>query len=208
MSVGLSGKGMDEETQEKVFEPFFTTKEVGKGTGLGLSIVYGIIKQHRGLIDVRSELEKGTTFKISLPLIMSEADQKQETAITPPQGGTETVLIAEDNTEVREITRKTLEKVGYKVIEAEDGEVAVERFRENRESVQLLLLDVVMPRRSVKEVYEEIRKVEADMKVLFMSGYTADIIHKKGLLEEDINYISKPFTTNSLLRKVREALDT
>lgn len=209
ISITDTGRGMDKRTRERIFEPFFTTKELGKGTGLGLSIVYGIIKQHNGYVNVYSEADRGTAFKIYLPIIESEVEEKEAPSAASSQikGGSETLLVAEDDGEVRKFTKTLLERFGYKVKEAEDGEDAVMKFMENKDEVQLLILDVIMPKRNGKEAYEEIRKIRPDTKALFTSGYTADIINKKGILDEGLNFISKPFSTNDLLKKVREALD-
>jgi PAS domain S-box-containing protein len=207
MSVTDSGKGMDETTRQRIFEPFFTTKEVGKGSGLGLAIVYGIIQQHSGHISVYSEPGKGSTFRIYLPLVESEAEAAIPAEIITPKRGTETILVAEDNEDVRKLERKVLEGFGYTVIEAVDGEDAINKFEENKERIQLALLDVIMPKKSGKEVYDNIKKVKPDMKILFSSGYTADIISTKGILEEKMDFISKPVSPNYLLSKIREILD-
>ncbi len=207
ISVADTGSGMDEKTRERIFEPFFTTKEPGKGTGLGLSIVYGIIKQHNGHINVYSELCKGTTFKIYLPLIRSKVAETQPITLSSLEGGTETILVAEDDKEVRKLSKDVLECFGYKVIETGDGEDTINRFKENEDKIQLLILDVIMPKKNGREVYEEIRKIRPDIKVLFMSGYTADIINSKGILEKGANFISKPVSSHEFLRKVREVLD-
>jgi len=207
ISVADTGKGMDEKTQQKIFEPFFTTKEVGKGTGLGLSIVYGIIKQHGGNITVYSEPGKGTTFRIYLPLIESKVEETKVTEITTPKGGTETILIAEDNEEVRVLSKKVLEEFGYKVIDAMDGEDAINKFKENKDSVSLVMVDLIMPKKSGKEAIDEIRKIKPDVKVLLTSGYTFDIISRKGILEEGMDFISKPVTPRDLLAKIRGILD-
>ncbi len=207
ITVTDSGIGVDKSARERIFEPFFTTKETGRGTGLGLSIVYGIIKQHEGFINVYSELGKGTTFKIYLPLIISEVEKTKPAESAVLRRGTETVLLAEDDEAVKKIIRTMLEGFGYKVIEAADGEDAVNKFIENRDNIKLLILDVVMPKKNGKEVYEEIRKAMPDIKALFMSGYTADIVHKKGILEEGLEFIVKPLSPNALLRKVRKILD-
>ncbi|HWR89801.1 MAG TPA: PAS domain S-box protein, partial [Dissulfurispiraceae bacterium] len=207
ISVTDTGVGMDEKTKERIFEPFFTTKEVGKGTGLGLSIVYGIIRQHNGYINVDSEPGKGTTFRIYFPLIKSDVQKaglKEETAL---QGGTETILVAEDEPEVRKITKAMLERFGYDVIEAVDGEDAVRKFKENKDTVRLLLFDVIMPKKNGKEAYEEIAAMQPGIRVLFTSGYAPDIIHKKGILEEGINFITKPVTPKDLLKKVRQVIE-
>ncbi len=207
ISVTDSGSGMDVKTKSRIFEPFFTTKEVGKGTGLGLSIVYGIVKQHNGFITCYSEQGKGATFKIYLPLIDHDAPRTTAGVHLPESGGTETVLVAEDDAAVRSLVKEVLEQFGYTVIEAVDGEDAVSTFTKNRDRVQLLILDVIMPRKNGKEVYEEIRRARPDVKVIFSSGYTADILQKKGIPEEEFNFISKPVSPTALLRKVREALD-
>jgi PAS domain S-box-containing protein len=207
LSVTDTGHGLDENTKERIFEPFFTTKETGKGTGLGLSIVYGIIKQHSGYINVYSELGKGTTFRIYLPTIEKDAAALAVPALPPVIGGTETLLLAEDDTAVRELSKNILEEYGYTVILAEDGEDAAAKFIANPGSIDLLVLDVMMPKKSGKAVYDEARERKPSIKALFMSGYTANMIHKKGILEAGIEFITKPFSPNAFLRKVREVLD-
>ncbi|MBF0558370.1 MAG: response regulator [Nitrospirae bacterium] len=207
VSVTDSGKGMNEKIRQRIFEPFFTTKELGKGTGLGLSLVYGIVKQHNGNINVYSELGQGTTFKMYLPL--SElADFKSDVAeVVAPRGGTETILVAEDNDEVRGLTRKVLEASGYKVIDAVDGEDAVNKFEERKDDIQLVILDVIMPRTSGKDAGERIQKIKRDIRILYVSGYTADVIRQKGILEEKTDFMSKPVSPHGLLMTVREILD-
>ena len=211
VSVSDTGAGMDEKTKERIFEPFFTTKEVGKGTGLGLSMVYGTIKQHNGYINCYSELNKGTTFKIYLPILGSNTEVlNTQSEPSNPQlltSGTETVLVAEDYAGVRELTKSVLEESGYKVMEAVDGEDAIKRFTENKDKIQLLLFDLIMPKKNGKEAYEEIKKICPDIKAIFTSGYTADIIHEKDLLKEGLHFVSKPILPSELLRKVREVLD-
>lgn len=207
ISVTDTGRGMDNKTQQKIFEPFFTTKEVGKGTGLGLSIVYGIIKQHDGNITIYSEPGKGTTFRIYLPLIESKVEETKAAEIITQEGGTETILFAEDNEDVRVISRKVLEENGYAVIDAVNGEDAINKFKENKDRIHLIVVDVIMPKKSGKEAIDEIKKIKPDVNVLFTSGYTFDIINRKGILEEGIDFISKPITPNNLLAKIREILD-
>lgn len=205
-----TGTGMDEMTRERIFEPFFTTKEVGKGTGLGLSMVFGIIKQHNGFINCYSELKKGTTFRIYLPLIRTEDEEYASDAVHAPPvlpRGTETVLVAEDDHSLRKLTRTVLTQFGYTVIEAADGEEAVQRYLENKDAVKLLVLDVVMPKKNGKEAYEEIHALYPAVKAIFLSGYTANLIHRKGILAEGIDFIMKPVTPVDLLMKVREVLD-
>jgi signal transduction histidine kinase/CheY-like chemotaxis protein len=207
ISVRDTGAGMNEKTKERIFEPFFTTKGSGRSTGLGLSIVYGIVKRHNGYILCDSEPGKGTTFKIYLPTIKSET-VKSEAAMPPAVlGGAETVLIAEDDAAVRTLMKEMLVRFGYSVVEAIDGEDAITRFMENRDRIRLLVLDVIMPIKNGKEVFEEITKVRPDVKVIFSSGYTADILQRKGIPEEDQNFIAKPLSPTELLKKVRETLD-
>jgi PAS domain S-box-containing protein len=207
VSVSDTGTGMDEETRQRIFDPFFTTKELGRGTGLGLSIVYGIIKQHNGYVDVYSEMGKGTTFKFYLPLIGTEAGEAAKAGVAVTPRGNETILLAEDEPEVRNSTKIILESYGYKVIEASDGEEAVRKFGENKDAVQILLIDVVMPKKNGREVYEDIIKTRPDVKAIFVSGYTADIMYKKEFLEKGLAFVSKPIAPTDLLRKIREQLD-
>ena len=207
ISVEDTGEGMDEKTRERIFEPFYTTKEVGKGTGLGLSMVYGTIKQHDGYINVYSEPGKGTTFKVYLPLIKSRIEEERPADLPAVERGTETVLVAEDDAQVRDLTKCVLEGYGYQVMEAEDGEEAMQVFNKNKDKIQLLILDVVMPKKNGKEVYDEIKKIRPDIKTVFTSGYNAEIIHKKGMLEKGFGFITKPCSPQELLKKVREELD-
>ena len=207
LSFEDTGSGMDKNTQERIFEPFFTTKEVGKGTGLGLSIVYGIVKQHNGFINVYSELNKGTTFRVYLPVTQSAVAGKKPEKAMPAEGGTETILVGEDDAGVRQLTRIFLEESGYSVIEAVDGDEAIAVFKDNQGRIDLVILDIVMPKKSGKSVADEIRVANPKIPVLFVSGYTANIIHQNGILEEGLNFISKPFSPEALLRKVREVLD-
>ncbi len=209
ISVSDTGGGMDEKTREKIFEPFFTTKEVGKGTGLGLSIVYGIIKQHNGYINCYSEPGKGTTFKIYLPVSLFNLVAKETKAVETPEliAATETVLLAEDEEEVRELTRQILKGSGYKVLEAVDGEDAVNKFVENKDKIDILLFDVIMPKMNGKEAYDKIKKIRPDIKVLLTSGFPADFIHSHGIMEQGLNFVSKPVSPTELLKKIREVLN-
>ena len=210
ITVTDSGCGFDEDTRARIFEPFFTTKEVGKGTGLGLSIVYGIIKQHNGFINCSSSPGRGATFTVYLPVARPSGDiaTMEQTKTEIPRGGSETVLIAEDDREVRKLTRAVLEDFGYTVIEAEDGEEAVTRFREHQDRIRLLLFDVVMPRMNGKEAYDEIRKIRPAIRVIFTSGYNKALVRKKGIREENLDIVMKPISPRDLLNKVREVLDT
>jgi PAS domain S-box-containing protein len=205
LSVSDSGSGMDEATREKIFEPFFTTKEVGKGTGLGLSSVYGIVKQHNGYINVYSEPGIGTTFHVYLP-VMNEIIREDEEIQTPVKGGNETILVAEDNTEVRDFISQILNAHGYAVIEAIDGVDAIEQFKKT-DNIDLLIFDSVMPKKNGREAYNEIYKISANIKVIFTSGYTKDVFLGKGVEDEEFNFLQKPISGDILLQKVREVLD-
>ncbi|HYA31941.1 MAG TPA: PAS domain S-box protein, partial [Thermodesulfovibrionales bacterium] len=207
ITVSDTGEGMDEKTRERIFEPFFTTKELGKGTGLGLALVYAIVKQNEGYIDVRSEPHKGSSFVISLPIIQSEVEKAKTVGTDLPTGGPETILLAEDDRDVRRLTKEVLEKFGYKVIEAQDGEEAVTTFRQHKETVRLLVFDVVMPKKNGLEAYEEIRKIRPEIAVLFTSGYTDKVAFKPGTLAERVYFSEKPISPRKLLHKVRELLD-
>ena len=210
LSVSDTGVGIDEKIRDQIFDPFFTTKEVGKGTGLGLSMVYGIVKQHDGYINWYSEPVKGTTFKIYFPLsrtVPSVDFRETREAVPDVIGGTETILIAEDDAAVRKLTKDILEQSGYTVIEAIDGDDAIKVFMENEEKIRLLILDVIMPKKNGREAYEEIKRINPDIKFFFISGYTANVIHKKGILDKSFNFILKPVSPNELLGKVREVLD-
>lgn len=207
LSVTDTGTGMDEITMMKIFEPFFTTKEPEKGTGLGLAMTYGIIKQHNGFINVYSKVGKGTTFKIYLAVINAEVEKTKPAEVVSVRYGTETILVAEDDEALRKLAKTILENVGYNVIEAEDGEEAIDKFMHNKEKIQLLLLDLIMPKKNGREVYEALRETKPGIKALFLSGYTANLIHEKGILGKEFNFIMKPVGIHELLLKVREVLD-
>jgi PAS domain S-box-containing protein len=207
IAVKDTGEGMNEETKERIFEPFFTTKEIGKGTGLGLSMVYGIIQQHDGYIQVYTELNKGAVFEIYFPVIQSTIKEVPKSVLSPIQRGTETILVAEDDEQVRDLIREILTGAGYTVIEATDGEEALRAFQDNRDEIQLLIFDVVMPKRNGKDVYDEIKIIRPGIKAVFISGYDAHIIHKKEIIEEGLTFISKPISPDVFLKEVREVLD-
>jgi len=202
-----TGVGMDQKTQDRIFEPFFTTKEVGKGTGLGLAVVYGIIKQHEGFITVYSEPGKGTTYKIYLPITKAMIEQKRTLKTADTWDGSETILVAEDDEAVRHLTVKLLTEAGYRVVEASNGEEAVRKYKEQKDAIQLLLLDVIMPRKNGKEVYDEISGIRPDIKTIFMSGHAGDVFERKHINGKRFNIIMKPVSPLSLLHKVREVLD-
>ena len=208
ITVSDTGHGMDAETQKKIFELFFTTKGIGEGTGLGLAISYGIIKQHNGYIKVYSEPGQGTVFKIHLPVVEESAlPDKMAEVPDAAKGGNETVLVAEDDASLRKLTRIVLESYGYSVITAEDGEDAIAKFMENRDKIQLAILDMIMPKKSGKEASEGIRKISPQIKVLFVSGYTMDTVKTRELTESGFDFILKPIRPQDLLRKVRKILD-
>lgn len=209
LSVSDTGSGMDQATRLKIFEPFFTTKEVGRGTGLGLAMAYGIIRQHNGTISVYSEPGKGATFKIYLPLLQRSSQEEQ-----PPRSeasgarGTETILVAEDDKMVLTLMRSVLEEHGYRVLEAQDGEQAVRVFSENRDRIQLVILDTIMPKMNGKQALSAIKALHPDVKALFMSGYTADVISRQGLVDQGFDLMQKPIAPVELLARVRKALDS
>jgi len=210
LAVSDTGQGMDQETQAHMFEPFFTTKEKGKGTGLGLSTVYGIVKQSGGYIWVYSEIGHGTTFKIYLPCVEGTAETTETRATlaaAPPQQGSETILIVEDDAKVRTLVHKMLEKNKYTVIEASNGSEALALCEQFKGPIHLVLTDVVMPQMSGAQLVSRLTAVRPEIKVLYMSGYTDDAIVHHGVLEPGIAFIGKPFNAESLARKVREVLD-
>lgn len=207
LSVTDTGIGMDELTRKRIFEPFFTTKEVDKGTGLGLSIIYGIVKRHHGYITCYSEPGIGTTFNIYFILNQDKITSEIVLAVQQSRGGTETILVAEDDEIVRVLTKTILEKAGYRVIEAVNGLNAVQKFMDHRREVQLLILDLIMPKMNGRDVCAKIREVNPDIGVIFTSGYSADVVNPQELQCEGLEYIAKPMTPHELLRKVREVLD-
>jgi PAS domain S-box-containing protein len=208
LTVSDNGNGMDEQTRNRIFEPFFTTKDVGKGTGLGLAVIYGIIKQHEGYITVYSEPGRGTTFRVYLPLELTDAlEEKNEDKREKSVPGTETILMAEDDDSLRAVTKKTLTRFGYTVIEAVDGEDAVQKFKENQGSIQLLLFDIIMPRMNGYDAYATIQKICPEVKAIFMSGYAPDMIREKAAMADTVPLLTKPLSPTELLQKVRETLD-
>jgi CheY-like chemotaxis protein len=208
LAVSDTGKGIPPEVRSRLFEPFFTTKERGKGTGLGLSTVYGIVKQSGGEIWVYSELGKGTTFKIYLPQVLDDERRPAQVAEpSPVEHGEETLLLAEDEPGVRALARDVLRQHGYQVLEAMDVPDALRICREHPERIDLLLTDVVMPVMSGRELAERVAEIRPEIKVLYMSGYTDNIVVSHGVTSIDKEFLQKPFTPRSLARKVRESLD-
>ncbi len=207
MNVVDTGAGMDERTQDRIFEPFFTTKDIGKGTGLGLSIVYGIVKQYQGFINCSSEVGKGTAFSIYLPLANPTAQESGFKASAIPQGGTETILIAEDDQEIRKLAVTFLENFGYTIVESENGEEAIQLFQQHEDKIRLLLFDVIMPKKNGKEAYDAIRLISPGIKIIFMSGFSMNTNVIKDIVGEGLDFVLKPISPEVLLKKVREVLD-
>jgi CheY-like chemotaxis protein len=204
-----TGVGMDAATQARIFEPFFTTKEPGKGTGLGLSMVHGVVRQHGGAIQVRSVMGGGTTFEIYLPQVTSPVEPARiaETTAGRETPGRETILLAEDEDDVRALTREVLERQGYRVLEASDGLQALQRYEAEGDRIDLVLSDVVMPRMSGRELVDRVRAIRPDTRVLYMSGYTEDAIVRHGVRDASTVLLGKPFAPADLLAKIREVLD-
>jgi CheY-like chemotaxis protein len=206
IAVSDAGVGMPPDVLERLFEPFFTTKDIGKGTGLGLSMVYGIVKQNGGFIDVRSAPNAGTTIEVCLPLVRETPDESVEGPTVAGEGGHETILLVEDEDMVRELTARMLERKGYRVLSASGGKEALDLRKRHRGSIDLLLTDVIMPVMNGRDLFDHIREIEPDLRVLFMSGYTDDVIARHGVLERGMAFLQKPFDYDVLLVKVREAL--
>jgi len=207
LTVSDSGCGMDAETQSHIFEPFFTTKEKGKGTGLGLATVYGIVKQSGGFIWVYSELGKGTSFKIYIPRVDQAEEHSRATAPTAEvPTGTETVLLTEDEQDVREIAREFLESGGYKVVEAKDASDAIELARQHHGAIDLLVTDMVMPGMTGQELAVHLQREYPGLCVVFMSGYSEHAATEMANADPTVRLLSKPFSRGALLRTVRESL--
>jgi PAS domain S-box-containing protein len=209
LTVSDTGVGMDDETRHRIFEPFFTTKATGKGTGLGLATVYGIVKQHGGSVMVKSRPGAGAEFKVLLPLAKGPCDTAStaEPETARPQGGEETILLVEDDAAVRLATRQVLHRYGYNVLDVPSPLAAIDRAAAHIDAIHLLLTDVVMPDLTGREVAERIRRVRPGIRVLYMSGYTEDVIEQQGALEPGFAFIPKPFAPAALARTVRRVLD-
>jgi PAS domain S-box-containing protein len=209
LAMSDSGSGMDAETKSRIFEPFFTTKELGKGTGLGLATVYGIVKQSGGNIWIYSEPGQGTTFKIYLPRVVGDVESiKSEALPALHLPGSETILVVEDNDNLREVICKTLGKQGYVVLEAANGKDALQIFDNRTWPIDLLLVDVVLPQMSGAEVVKRLQEFDPNLKVLYMSGYTNNAIVHHGVLDTDVAFLQKPFKGTALLLKIRDVLDS
>jgi CheY-like chemotaxis protein len=207
VAVTDTGAGMDEKTLERIFEPFFTTKEMGRGTGLGLAIVYGIMKQNNGFVTATSEPGKGSAFHLYFPLIAGPVDGEMSArSIRSAVRGTGTILLAEDDPALRALIQTILREFGYTVIEAVDGEDAVDKFQEHRDRIQLLILDVIMPKKNGREAFTAMREIRPCVKTLFISGYHDDIVSKKVLIDDGCHFIAKPVSPLDLLDKVQQIL--
>lgn len=205
LSVSDTGMGMDKETQSRIFEPFFTTKDKGKGTGLGLSTVYGIVKQSGGYVMVQSEEGRGTSFHIYLPRVEAPPEIHAAPVARTALGGTETVLLVEDEESVRHLVRETLTTKGYHVVEAENGEAGLAAAAKQEGKIDLVITDVVMPGMGGRELVKQLAATRPDTKVLYLSGYTEEAINGEGI-ETGAAFLQKPFTLQNLSRKVREVL--
>jgi PAS domain S-box-containing protein len=209
ISVSDSGFGMDKETQLRIFEPFFTTKEQGKGTGLGLSMAYGIVKKHDGFIKVSSEPGIGTTFKVYLPRVTAtaQAGKVEIREVATLRGGAETILVGEDDPALRRLSTRVLSHYGYRVIEAVDGQDAVDKFVEYADHIDLVILDAIMPKKNGREACLEMKVMRPGLKTVFVSGYTKGIFAEDNTLDENAKFIQKPVSPEELLVKIRELLD-
>jgi two-component system, cell cycle sensor histidine kinase and response regulator CckA len=207
LAVTDDGCGIDEAALEHLFEPFFTTKGVGKGTGLGLATVYGIVNQNDGFIKVDTKPCRGTTFAIYLPRHAAEAPLPPERRTQGPKRGDETILLVEDEPSVLRLGSLLLESLGYVVLVADTPEEALRVAREHHGTIDLLVTDVVMPGMSGRDLGERMHSLRPDLKRLFTSGYTADVIGHRGVLDEGVNFLAKPFSKEQLAAKVREALE-
>jgi len=208
LAVSDNGCGMDKDTLDNLFEPFFTTKAVGKGTGLGLATVYGIVKQNNGFINVYSESGRGSTFNIYLPRLVD--DENTDTDVPENKaaaGGTETILLVEDEPTILRMTRMMLERKGYSVLSAATPAEAIDLAKAHADKIHLLMSDVVMPEMNGRDLAGQITALYPDIGLLFMSGYTADVIAHQGVLDDGVAFIQKPFSMADMTVKVREVLD-
>jgi CheY-like chemotaxis protein len=208
LTVSDTGSGMDKETLTHIFEPFYTTKELGKGTGLGLATVYGAVKQNNGFINIYSEPGHGTTFSIYLPRYLGEEIQTQLEGkeISIPRGN-ETILVVEDDMAILNYAKQILESLGYTIIAENSPSEAIRIASENAGNIQLLISDVIMPEMNGRELLTALLPLSPQLKCLYMSGYTSDIIARHGILSSGVNFIQKPFSMSGFATKVREVLD-
>ena len=208
LTISDDGCGMDQEILTRIFEPFFTTKEVGKGTGLGLATVFGAVKQNKGFIDVFSDPGQGTAFHIHFPRIPSQSMAAQESVARALPGGTETILLVEDDAMVLRLTTTMLEKTGYTVLAASGIDLAIAFAKKHSGPIQLLLTDLIMPEMNGRDLRDILQVLRPEMKVIFMSGYTDDLISKQGVIEDSLHFLQKPVSFETLTTKVREVLDS
>ncbi len=204
-----SGCGIPAENLRRIFEPFFTTKEIGKGTGLGLATVYGIVNQHHGWVEAESEVGKGTTFRVYLPCTGEPGHAGEEIGgASNIRGGTETILVVEDEWSVRELVCHLLKAKGYKVLQAESGAIALDLWKTTTEKIDLVLTDLVMPDRvNGRELAEQLWAEKPNLKVIFTSGYSADVVGRDFVARSGLNYLQKPYHPNQLTAVVRDCLD-
>ena len=208
LSITDTGSGIPKDIMPRIFEPFFTTKDVGKGTGLGLATVFGIVEQHQGWINVYSEIGHGTTFRIYLPRVAEDTDRKAPLTLTSVRGGSETILLVEDEPFLRNSVRNALSRLGYKVIEAPSGAQALEIWKQHHGEIHLLFTDMVMPDgMNGRELAERVLKTNPELKVIYTSGYSADVVDRNFRLEEGVNFLPKPFEAHKLAQTVRNTLD-
>jgi CheY-like chemotaxis protein len=208
LAVSDTGMGIGRETMAHIFEPFFTTKESGKGTGLGLSTVYGIVKQSGGYIWVYSEPDRGTTFKVYLPRVAAEVESKPSVVEIPGAGrGSETILLVEDEEAVRDLANRILSAKGYSVVAAKSTKEAEQVSEKHTGDIHLVLTDIIMPGTSGRELARRIAARRPQTRILFMSGYTDNVLAEGGVLEAGLSFLQKPFTPGALVQKVREVLD-
>jgi len=209
LAVSDTGHGMDRETLEHIFEPFYTTKEIGKGTGLGLAMVYGIVKNHSGYITCNSEAGSGTTFKIYLPIIEEATDEELgDEPEAMPEGGTETILLVDDESYIRDLGKKMLTRFGYTVLTAVDGESALALYREKRTHISLVILDLSMPGMGGERCLEELLRTDPGAKVIIASGYAVDEPKAKVMKARAYGFVGKPYDMKKLLEVIREVIDT
>jgi CheY-like chemotaxis protein len=208
VSVSDTGHGMSREVQEKIFDPFFTTKEIGKGTGLGLATAYGIVKQHAGHIRVHSEPDHGTIFKVYLPATDNMETKSVAQRSTVLRAGTETILVVDDEASIRQLVKDILQPLGYRLLEASNGDEALKHCSNASEAIDILLTDVIMPGMNGLELSKTIKARRPEIKTIFMSGYTQNVIVNGGVLKPDLIFIHKPLTSGKLAVALWNALDT
>jgi len=207
ISISDTGTGMDRATLDRLFEPFFTTKEMGRGTGLGLATTYGIVKQHDGFINAYSEVGKGTTFRVYLPGNTAPSRARRAESALEDFRGTETILLAEDNAALRDVVRRVMEPLGYRIIAANTGQEAVQLFKANQAKIRVVILDVIMPGLGGVEAYMQMRALKPGLPVIFTTGHTAESASLNSLLEEGAFFLGKPHTPRELCQTIRSILD-